>query len=66
MKIKIDEKGEALYLIIDDSKIIESEEVTPGVIPDFDNKNRVVGVEIINLLKISSMINCHSLQYEAA
>lgn len=66
MKIKIDEKADALYLRIDDSKIIESEEVAPGVIIDFDDNNQVVGVEILNLSKRSSVINYHSLQYEIA
>ena len=66
MKIKIDEKADALYLRIDDSIIIESEEVTPGVIIDFNENNQVVGVEILNLSKRSSIINYHSLQYEIA
>jgi len=66
MKIKIDEKADALYLRIDDSTIIESEEVTPGIIIDFNDNNQVVGVEILNLSKRSSIINFHSLQYEIA
>ena len=66
MRIKIDEKADALYLRIDDSKIIESEEVTPGVIIDFNENNQVVGIEILNLSKRSSDINYHSLQYEIA
>ncbi|PKL35767.1 MAG: hypothetical protein CVV44_19770 [Spirochaetae bacterium HGW-Spirochaetae-1] len=66
MKIKIDEKADALYLRIDDSVIIESEEVMPGVILDFNNNNQVIGVEILNLSKRSSAINYHSLQYEIA
>lgn len=66
MKIKIDEKADALYLRIDDSEIIESEEVTPGVIVDYNEKNQVVGVEILNLSKRSSTINYHSIQCEIA
>jgi len=66
MKIKIDEKADALYLRIDDSKITESEEVSPGIILDFDVNNQVIGIEILNLSKRSSMINYHSLQYEIA
>ena len=66
MRIKIDEKADALYLRIDDSKIIESEEVTPGVIIDFNENNQVVGIEILNFSKRSSDINYHSLQYEIA
>jgi hypothetical protein len=33
MKLKIDKEAEAFYLCLDDSKIVESEEVTPGVVP---------------------------------
>ncbi len=49
MKLRIDHKADALYLRIDDSKIIESEAVAPGVIVDFDSKNRVVGVEVLEI-----------------
>jgi len=66
MKIKVDEKADALYIRIDDSKIIESEEVTPGVIIDFNDNNQVVSVEILNLSKRSSSVNFHSIQYEIA
>jgi uncharacterized protein YuzE len=51
MKVKLDRKADALYLRLDDSKIIESEQVAPGVIVDFDNKSRVVGVEVLDVSK---------------
>jgi uncharacterized protein YuzE len=51
MKLKVDRKADALYLRFDDSKIIESEQVAPGVIVDFDNRNRVVGVEVLDVSK---------------
>jgi hypothetical protein len=49
MKLKIDEKSDALYLRLDDSKIIESEEVSPGVVLDFNEHGQVVGIEMLNL-----------------
>ena len=49
MTLKVDEKADALYLRLDDSRIIESEEVSPGVVLDFNADNQVVGVEILNL-----------------
>ena len=64
MKLKVDEKADALYLMIDNSEIIESEEITPGIILDFNKDNQVVGVEILNLSKRSTPINFRSLQYE--
>lgn len=47
----LDKDADALYLRLDDSKIIESEEITPGVIVDYDRKNAVVGVEVLHLSK---------------
>jgi uncharacterized protein YuzE len=49
MKVHFDEKSDALYLRLDDSHIVESEEVAAGVILDFNDKNQVVGVEILNV-----------------
>ena len=51
MKLHIDPEADALYLRLTDSKIIESEEVSPGVVLDYDAKNEVVGVEILSLSK---------------
>ena len=49
MKLKIDNENDALYLRLDDSAIIDSEEVHPGVILDFDKDGKVVGIEILAL-----------------
>jgi uncharacterized protein YuzE len=49
MKLKIDRESDALYLRLDEAEIVDSEEVQPGVILDFNKDNRVVGVEILNL-----------------
>ena len=51
MKLKVDEKADALYLRLDVSKILESEEVSPRVVLDFNADAQVVGVEILNLSK---------------
>lgn len=49
MKVQFDRKSDAIYFRLDDSKIIESEEVNPGIILDFNAKKQVVGVEILNV-----------------
>jgi len=49
MRLKMDRKADALYLRLDDSPVIESEEVSPGVVLDFNGENQVVGVEILRL-----------------
>jgi len=66
MKLKVDEKADALYLRLDDSKIIESEEVLPGVILDFSADNQVVGVEILNLSRRSPKLNPRELLFETS
>jgi len=49
MRIKVDKANDTLYFRLDESVIVESEEVQPGVILDFDVKGKVVGVEILGL-----------------
>ncbi len=51
MKLKLDEETDTLYLRLDESAIVESEEVQPGVILDFNADNRVVGIEMLNISK---------------
>jgi Uncharacterized conserved small protein, COG5428 len=59
MKIKIDKETDALYFRLDDSEIVESEEVENGVILDFNKDGKVVGIEILN---ISQKINPEQLK----
>lgn len=49
MKIKLDKETDALYFRLDESAVVESEEVQPGVILDFNAAGQVVGIEILNL-----------------
>ena len=39
MKLKIDAEADALYLHLDDSRIVESEEVSPGIVVDLNDEN---------------------------
>ncbi len=49
MRLKIDKENDALYLRLDETPIVESAEVEPGVILDFDKDGRVIGFEILSL-----------------
>ena len=49
MRIRYDEKIDALYFRLDDSKVIESEEVKPGIVLDFNAEKQVVGIEVLEL-----------------
>jgi uncharacterized protein YuzE len=64
MKLNVDKEAEALYLRLDDSPIVESEEVSPGVVLDYNESNEVVGVEMLHLSKRSSNLNLSALQFE--
>jgi len=64
MKLHIDKEADALYLRLDDSKIIESEEVSPGVVLDFNEQNQVVGIEMLHLSRRPPQINFQELQYQ--
>ncbi len=64
MKLKIDKESDALYFRLDESPIIESEEVEPGVILDFNSDGKVVGVEILQLTTRVSSENLGVLQFE--
>ena len=49
MRLKIDRENDALYLRLNEAAIVDSEEVDPGVILDFDQEGRMVGIEVLNL-----------------
>jgi uncharacterized protein YuzE len=49
MQFYFDRKAYAIYLRLDDSKIIDSEEASPNIVLDFDEHHRGVGIEILNV-----------------
>ncbi len=51
MKLHIEKEADALYLSLDDSAIVESEEVSPGVVLDYNEANQVAGIELLHLSK---------------
>ena len=48
MKTHYDAEADALYLRFTDDPVIESEEVRPGIVFDFDADGRIVAVEILD------------------
>ena len=65
MKLSVDKEADALYLRLDDSPIVESEEVSPGVVLDYNESKEVVGIEMLHLSKRSSSLNLSALQFES-
>jgi uncharacterized protein YuzE len=49
MRVHFDEQADAVHVRLDESVIVESEEVTPGVILDFNAAGQVVGVELLRV-----------------
>ena len=66
MKLYVDTEADALYLRLDESAIVESEEVSPGVVLDYNESNEVIGVELLHLSKRSSKLNLSALQFETS
>ena len=66
MRIHYDEKADALYWRLDDSRIVESREVQPGIILDYDEQDQVVGVEIFGVGKRVPLPNLKTIRFEVA
>ena len=64
MKCRIDREADALYLRLDDSTIVESEEVAPGVVLDFDEHEQVVGIQLIQISQRTSELSLDHLEFE--
>ena len=64
MKLDVDSEAGALYLSLDESEIVQSEEVSPGVVLDYNEANEVVGVEMLRLSKRSPSLNLTDLRFE--
>ena len=64
MKLRVDREADALYLRLDDTEIVESEEVSPGVVLDYNDANEVVGVEMLGLSRRSADLNLSGLEFE--
>jgi uncharacterized protein YuzE len=45
--VKYDRVGDTLYIKLRDDRIVESDEVAPGVIIDYNEKGEVVGIEVL-------------------
>lgn len=64
MKLRIDEDADALHLQLVDVPVIESEEVAPGVIVDYDESNQVVGIEVLYLSKRPQPVDLLDFQFQ--
>jgi len=65
MKLKVDHEADALYLSLSEEPGQESEEVSPGIIVDFDEKGQAVGIEMLHLSKRASGADVQRLLFES-
>lgn len=66
MKMHHDEKVDALYLSLDDSEVVDFEEVRPGIVLDFNADKQVVGIELLELKRRVPQADLKQLKFEVA
>ncbi len=66
MKIIVDKETDTLYFRLDEKKIVESEEIRPGVILDYDENDSVVGVEFLNVSTRATKEELSNMQFQSA
>jgi len=66
MRVTCSEKDDALYVRMDETEIVESEEVQPGLIVDFSEAGQVIGIELHGLKARNPGVNPKSLRFEVA
>jgi uncharacterized protein YuzE len=65
MKLKVDLQADALYLTLSETHSSRSEEVSPGIIVDYDDQERVVGIEMLHLSKRAPETDIRRLLFES-
>jgi uncharacterized protein YuzE len=52
MRIRYDRKVDALYIRLREGEIDESDEVSEGVVMDYDNAGLLMGIEILDASRV--------------
>lgn len=53
MKIEYDQQADAMYIRLRAGSVAESDEVRPGVVLDFDAEGQVLGIEMLDVSKLT-------------
>jgi uncharacterized protein YuzE len=51
MRVRVDHAADAVYVNLTDRPIKDSAEVADGIVVDYDDEGRIVGVEILDASK---------------
>lgn len=65
MKLLVDREADAL-LRLDDSRVVESQEVSSGIVLDYNEDNQVVGIEVLRLSERTPHLDLEELQKKSA
>ncbi|MBX6420318.1 MAG: DUF2283 domain-containing protein [Nevskia sp.] len=65
MKLKVNQQADALYLSLSEAPSNRSEEVSPGIIVDYDDQGCVVGIEMLYLSKRAPQTDIRRLLFES-
>jgi uncharacterized protein YuzE len=66
VRVHFDEASDAVYVTVSDAAVVESEEVQPGIILDFDADKQVVAIEIPRVKQRVPLADLKRLQFEVA
>jgi uncharacterized protein YuzE len=66
MKLTVDQEADALHFRLVDVPVSESDEISPGVIVDYDESNQVVGIEVLGLSRRRPPVNLADFQFQVS
>ena len=49
MKIEYDQQADAMYIRLRAGTVVESEEIRPGVVFDYDVEDKLLGIEMLDM-----------------
>ncbi len=64
MKVTIDCKADTLYLNLEDAPAARTEEISPGILLDYNEHGQVVGIEMLHLSKRTNPAGLARMQLE--
>jgi len=70
MKIEYSKEADALYVYFKEAFVSKSKEIEDGVVIDFDEKNQLIGIEVLDVSQRFSLsdivnVNIENLPVEA-
>ena len=66
MKVHFSDQDDAVFIKLDENKKIEeSQEVEPGVILDYDEDGKVIGIELLRVKERISQEQLKELKFQA-